>query len=195
MAIKSVCVFCGSNYGLGDVYKKNATLLGKTLAERNIELIYGGAHVGLMGAVADGALKAGGRVTGVLPRFLEDKELAHQGLSELILVDTMHQRKTIMNERCDAVITLPGGFGTMDELFEMLTWAQLGMHKKPIGVLNVNGYYDTLNLLTENMVTKGFLQSANRESLLICDDIDTLLELMNSYEAPETAALLTEKEV
>jgi uncharacterized protein (TIGR00730 family) len=195
MDIKSVCVFCGSNYGLGPVYKEQATLLGKTLAERSIELIYGGAHVGLMGAVADGALKAKGRVVGVLPRFLEDKELAHQGLSELIVVDTMHERKAIMNSRCDAIIALPGGFGTMDELFEMLTWAQLGLHKKPIGVLNVDGYYDTLNLFAENMLAKGFIQAANKDSLLVCSDIDELLELLNNYEAPETAALITESQV
>jgi len=195
MPIKSVCVFCGSNYGLAAIYKEQATLLGKTLAEREIDLVYGGAHVGLMGAVADGALKAGGRVIGVLPRFLEDKELAHTGLSELILVDTMHQRKTTMNERCDAIITLPGGFGTMDELFEMLTWAQLGLHKKPIGVLNVNGYYDTLNLLTENMVAKGFLSAANKESLLISDNIDHLLESINNYQAPEAVEFITADKV
>ena len=195
MGIKSVCVFCGSNYGLGPVFREQATLLGKTLAEKEIELIYGGAHVGLMGAVADGALKANGRVVGVLPRFLEVKELAHPGLTELVLVDTMHERKAIMNDRCDAVITLPGGFGTMDELFEMLTWAQLGLHKKPIGVLNIDGYYDTLNLMTENMLSKGFIQAVNKDSLLICSDINTLLEMMNNYQAPETATLITESEI
>ncbi len=194
MSIKSVCVFCGSNYGLGTAFKEQAALLGTTLAQRGIELIYGGAHIGLMGAVADGALKAGGRVVGVLPRFLEEKELAHNGLSELILVDTMHQRKTIMNERCDAVITLPGGFGTMDELFEMLTWAQLGLHKKPIGVLNVNGYYDSLIFLTENMVAKGFIQPIHHESLIISADIDTLLGQMNDYKAPEMSAIITADE-
>jgi uncharacterized protein (TIGR00730 family) len=195
MLIKSVCVFCGSNYGLAPVYKEQATLLGRVLAEKGIELIYGGAHVGLMGAVADGALKAGGRVTGILPRFLEEKELAHTGLSELILVDTMHQRKTIMNERCDAVITLPGGFGTMDELFEMLTWSQLGLHNKPIGVLNVNGYYDHLILIIENMVAKGFLSPAHKESLLIHNEIDVLLQQMSDYKAVEALTILAEDKI
>ena len=195
MPIKSVCVFCGSSSGSLPIFKEQATLLGTTLAQRGIELIYGGAHIGLMGAVADGALNAGGRVIGVLPRFLEEKELAHNRLSELILVDTMHQRKSIMNERCDAVITLPGGFGTMDEMFEMLTWAQLGLHKKPIGVLNVNGYYNALNSLTENMVVQGFIQARHHESIIICNDIDTLLMQMNEYKTPDNLLTISAEKI
>ncbi len=184
MRIKSVCVFCGSNYGLTGLYREQAELLGKTLAENDIQLVYGGAHVGLMSAVADGAIMSGGRVVGVIPRFLQAKELAHTGLSELILVDTMHERKAIMNELCDAVITLPGGFGTMDELFEMLTWSQLDIHKKAIGILNVNGYYDTLILMIENMVTKGFLKPFDREQLIICSEIESLIVRLNRYISP-----------
>ena len=185
MSLKSVCVFCGSNYGATEIYRKQAELLGKSLAQKNIQVVYGGAHVGLMGAVADGAISAGGKVVGVIPRFLQAKELAHTGLAELILVDTMHERKAIMNERCDAVITLPGGFGTMDELFEMLTWSQLDIHKKAIGILNINGYYNTLNLLIENMVENGFLKPLDKDQLIISDDIETLINKLINYVPPQ----------
>ena len=192
MAIQRVCVFCGSGEGTDTVYKEQAALLGKTLALQHIELVYGGAHIGVMGAVADGALSAGGRVTGVIPHFLADKELAHTGLTELILVETMHERKAMMNSRCDAVITLPGGYGTMEELFEMLTWAQLGLHNKPIGILNVNGYYDSLRMLTENMVAKGFLSAEHKDKLVISDNITELLQKLNDYHAPRAEAVITE---
>jgi uncharacterized protein (TIGR00730 family) len=145
--MKRITVFCGSSSGTEEIYTTQATLLGETLAIRNIELVYGGAKVGLMGAVADGVLNQGGKVIGVLPNFLGAKEIAHPKLTELILVATMHERKTKMNDLCDGVIVLPGGFGTLDELFEMLTWAQLGLHKKPIAILNVDGYYDALIFL------------------------------------------------
>ena len=195
MRINSICVFCGSNYGNTEVYREQATLLGKCLAENGRQLVYGGAHVGLMGAVADGAIKAGGEVIGVIPRFLQAKELAHTGLSALILVDTMHERKAIMNERCDAVIALPGGFGTMDELFEMLTWSQLDIHKKPIGILNINGYYDSLILLVEDMVAKGFLKSLDRDQLIICNDIETLIFRLVSYVAPTGDRLIAAEKI
>lgn len=192
---KSVTVFCGANFGLGDIYKAQATSLGQTLAQKNIKLIYGGACVGLMGALADGSLSAGGTVIGVLPRFLMQTEVAHDGLSELILVDTMHERKNMMHELCDAIITLPGGFGTMEELFEILTWSQLGLHQKPIGLLNVQGYYDIFSQLVANMVQQGFVSSADSERLLIDSNIETLLQKIFSYRAPETQVLLTKEEV
>jgi uncharacterized protein (TIGR00730 family) len=189
--MKSIVVYCGSSGGNDPVYLQQATLLGAALAKRNLTLVYGGAKVGLMGAVADGTLQAGGKVIGVLPHFLQQKELAHEGLTELILVDTMHERKTKMNELCDGVIALPGGFGTMEELFEMLTWGQLGLHKKPTGLLNVNGFYDTLNQLSHTMTEKGFLSAENRNMLLCDDNIEGLLLKMEQYQPPSRTKWMT----
>ena len=182
--MKRITVFCGSSYGNKEIYREQAILLGQTLAKQNIELVYGGANVGLMGAVADGTLHAGGKVIGVLPKFLKAKKIAHEGLTELILVETMHERKTKMNELCDGVIALPGGFGTLEEFFEMLTWAQLGLHKKPIALLNTNGFYDALHTLVQTMVENGFLKEVNQKMLLISNNVYELLELMKAYEAP-----------
>jgi len=140
--MKNLTVFCGSSLGTDEIYERQAFKLGRTLAERSIGLVYGGADVGLMGAVANGCLSKGGRVTGVLPRFIKDKGIAHKNLTEMILVETMHERKTKMDELSDGVIALPGGFGTLEEFFEVLTWGQLGLHKKPVGILNINGFYD-----------------------------------------------------
>lgn len=182
--MKSITVFCGSSFGTEEIYKEQAVLLGQTLAKQNIQLIYGGANVGLMGAVADGVLNAGGEAIGVLPNFLRSKEIAHLGLTELILVESMHERKTKMSDLCEGVIALPGGFGTLEELFEMLTWAQLGLHKKPIAILNINGFYDSLIELTETMVEKGLLKDVNQKMLLVSDNIDDLLEQMKNYVAP-----------
>ncbi len=193
--MKSITVFCGSSFGSDDVFKEQATLLGQTLAKQNIQLVYGGSNTGLMGAVADGSLHAGGKVIGVLPHFLQSKEIAHQQLTELILVDTMHERKTKMNDLCDGVIVLPGGYGTLEEFFEMITWAQLGLHKKPIAVLNVDGFYDDLIKLTQTMVDKGFLKHINRDMLLISDTIDELLEMMKSYTAPTVEKWISKDEV
>src|SRR5690606_26647830 len=163
------------------IYEEQAFLLGKSLAEADIGLVYGGARVGLMGAVADGALRHGGRVIGVLPGFLRTKEIAHEGLTELIIVDTMHERKTKMNQLCDGVIALPGGFGTLEEFFEMLTWGQLGLHRKPMGLLNTAGYYDELISLAQHMVDKGFLKEINQQMLLWSADIPDLLDQMRNY--------------
>lgn len=182
--MKRITVFCGSSFGTDTIYEKQATLLGKTLAAQNIDLVYGGANVGLMGAVADGVLSGGGKVFGVLPNFLQEKEIAHTHLTELILVKTMHERKIKMDELSDGVIALPGGFGTMEEFFEMLTWAQLGLHQKPIAILNVDGFYDELISLLQTMVIKGFLKEVNQKMLLISDDIEDLLEQMKNYKAP-----------
>ncbi len=173
--MKSIVVFCGSSYGNQPVYEEQAILLGRTLAQKGIRLIYGGASVGLMGAVANAALEAGGTVIGVIPRFLNSREIAHIGLNELILVESMHERKAKMNELCDGVITLPGGFGTMEELFEMLTWSQLGLHTKPIGLLNTAGYYDPLNYMVKTMEEQGFLKPVYRDMLLADESVEGLL--------------------
>lgn len=191
--MKSITVFCGSSFGTEDIFQAQAALLGKALAKRQIELIYGGANVGLMGAVADGALSEGGIVRGVLPHFLQTKEIAHSGLTELILVESMHERKTKMNEISDGVIALPGGFGTLEELFEMLTWGQLGLHKKPIGILNVDGFYDSLSALLDVMVDKGFLKQINKEMLLISDNVEKLITMMENYTAPEVGKWINKK--
>ncbi len=190
-----VTVFCGSSFGNEGIFENQAISLGKTLAKHNIELVYGGANVGLMGAVADGVLSEGGKVIGVLPNFLKSKEIAHEGLTELILVDSMHERKTKMNELSDGVIALPGGFGTIEETFEMLTWAQLGLHKKPVGILNINGFYDNLIILIETMVDKGFLKEVNQKMLLVSDNIDELLEKMKNYTAPAVGKWITKEVV
>ncbi len=191
--MKRVVVYCGSSPGTDDVYKSQATLLGRELAKLKIELVYGGAKVGLMGFIADAVLSEGGKVIGVLPGFLGSKEIAHEKLTELILVETMHERKTIMNELCDGVIALPGGFGTLEELFEMLTWAQLGLHKKPIALLNVNGFYDSLINLVNVMVEKGFLKDVNQQMLLVSDNIGGLLEKMQNYVAPTVGKWISEE--
>ncbi len=192
--MKRITVFCGSSSGTENIYEAQAYALGKTLAQRHIGLVYGGAKVGLMGAVANGMLEHRGEAIGVLPHFLSSKEIAHEGLTKLILVDTMHERKTKMHELCDGVITLPGGFGTMEELFEMLTWAQLGLHQKPIGILNVHGFYDELMALIQTMVNKGFLKPVNQQMLLIDDTIDGLLEKMQAYVAPDVAKWIKKEE-
>jgi uncharacterized protein (TIGR00730 family) len=182
--IKRISVFCGSSRGNDDIFEKQAFRLGETLASRNIGLVYGGTRIGLMNAVANGALSIGGKVTGVLPRFISDKGIAHDNLTELVLVDTMHERKTRMHELSDGIIALPGGFGTMEEFFEILTWGQLGLHRKPAGLLNINGFYDPLMDLASAMKANGFLKESGRRMLLISDNIDTLLDMMEDYTAP-----------
>ena len=193
--MKRITVFCGSSFGSEEIYKEQATLLGQTLAKQNIELVYGGANVGLMGAVADGVLNEGGKAIGVLPDFLRSKEIAHLGLTELILVESMHERKTKMNDLCDGVIALPGGFGTLEELFEMLTWGQLGLHKKPIAILNINGFYDSLIELTKVMVEKDLLKEVNQKMLLVSDNIEDLLEQMKNYVAPTVGKWVDKKKL
>lgn len=193
--MKRITVFCGSSIGSEKNFKKSAKLLGKRLAEQKIEVVYGGAKIGLMGALAYGALKKKGKVVGVLPEFLRSKEVAHEGLTELIIVNSMHERKKIMNGLCDGVIALPGGFGTMEEFFEMLTWGQLGLHRKPIGILNVNGFYDALLELLDTMVEKGFLKKASRKMVLVSDDVDELLNKMGKYKAPKVGKWISKETV
>lgn len=180
--MKSILVYCGANPGNKPIYREKAVELGKKLAEQEIKLVYGGGSFGLMGIIADAVLKNGGYVVGIIPHFLDKLEVAHKTLNEIYKVDTMHQRKALMEEKCDGIITLPGGFGSMDELFEILSWAQLGLHSKPVGVLNVNGFYDNLIKQLDVMVDEGFLKMENRNLLLVSDDIDDLLEQMRNFK-------------
>jgi uncharacterized protein (TIGR00730 family) len=179
--MKRLAVFCGSSTGTDPDFMRDARLLGETLAARRIGLVYGGASVGLMGAVADGALAGGGSVTGVIPGFLRSKEIAHKGLQDLLVVDSMHERKQRMSELSDGFIALAGGFGTLEEFFEVLTWAQLGLHQKPLGLLNTRGFYDDLLRFLDGTVSKGFLRNQNRDMILVSDTIDGLLQKMEAY--------------
>lgn len=190
-----ITAFCGSSLGTESIFEEQAYKLGKFLAKQNIELVYGGANVGLMGAVANGVLENKGKVIGVLPTFLQKVEIGHENLTELILVDTMHQRKAKMDELSDGIIMLPGGFGTLEEFFEMLTWAQLGLHKKPIAILNINGFYDELLFLIKKMVNKGFLKQLNQEMIIVSNNIEDLLNKMKNYEAPTVGKWINKNEV
>jgi uncharacterized protein (TIGR00730 family) len=193
--MKSVAVFCGSSSGSSEIYMNEAIRLGETLAEKKIDLIYGGAKVGLMGAVADGALRKGGRVVGVLPRFLQSKEIAHDGLTELIPVESMHERKKQMNDLSDGVIAMPGGFGTLEEFFEMLTWGQLGLHSKPMGLLNTRGFYNHLGAQIQTMVDEGFLKELNQKMLLMSDNINHLIDQMTYYTPPPVGKWISKETV
>jgi uncharacterized protein (TIGR00730 family) len=181
MRIESLCVFCGSNSGSRDVYRAAAESLGRHLGERKIRLVFGGGSCGLMGVVADAAIAAKGEVIGVIPKALERREIAHYGLSELRVVGSMHERKALMAELSDGFIALPGGLGTLEELFEALTWSQLGIHSKPIAVLNVSGYFDPLLVLLDRHVAEGFLRPEHRAMLIHGDDVEGLLERMAEY--------------
>jgi hypothetical protein len=179
--MESVCVFCGGNPGTRPSYVEAARRLGEVLAERGLGLVYGGAAVGLMGAVADAALAKGGRVLGVMPDFMIQRELAHPGLSELCIVGSMHERKATMAARSGAFVALPGGFGTMDELFEILTWAQLGLHDKPCALLDVDGYYAPLVAFLDHAAREGLLRAEHRAMLLVESDPARLVERLASH--------------
>jgi len=161
--LRRICIFCGSSSSRGSVHEQAAQQVGRLLALRGIELVYGGGNVGLMGSLANACLESGGRVIGVIPQSLVDKEVAHRGLTELRVVGSMHERKFLMAELSDAFMALPGGYGTWEELFEMLTWSQLGIHRKACAILNVNGYYDALLTMADKAVDEGFLRGANRD--------------------------------
>lgn len=191
--MKSVVVFCGSSPGKNEVYIDAAKAVGTTLVKRGARVVYGGARVGCMGAVADAALAAGGEAIGVIPGFLKTKEVAHTGLTELIVVETMHERKLKMYDLCDGILTIPGGWGTMEEMFEMLSWSLLGLHGKPVGLLNVNGYYDSLVTLCQVMVNEGFLHQHVLESLLVSDSLDDLLDKMEAYVPPSRPRYITKE--
>jgi uncharacterized protein (TIGR00730 family) len=192
--MQHIAVFCGSSEGYNETYREAAYELGKLLATSGIQAIYGGAKVGLMGAMAEGILDHDGRITGVIPEFLKTAEVVHDGLSRLITVDTMHQRKLKMYELADGIIAMPGGWGTMDELFEILTWGQLGLHTKPVGLLNVNGYYDALKALFDNMVQEGFLSECTNNMLLVADNASELLKKMEDYTPAASAQPLITKQ-
>ncbi|UPG87889.1 TIGR00730 family Rossman fold protein [Luteibacter aegosomatis] len=181
--MKSLCVYCGSSSGSRPEYVEAAKAFGTRLAHEGIALVYGGGKVGLMGTVADAVLAEGGRVIGVIPRQLVEKEVAHQGLSELHVVETMHQRKTRMYELSDAFVALPGGFGTMDEMFEMLTWAQLGLHTYPCAFLDVLGFYSGLAASMDHMVNEGFVKRIQRDQVWFGGSIDALFDWMKHYES------------
>ena len=180
--MKSVVVFCGSSEGNDQSIIDEGYNLGKILATRNITLVYGAGKIGIMGRVAAGCLDHKGKVIGVIPDFLKLKEVAHYGLTELYTTQNMHQRKLKMHELSDAIIALPGGFGTLEELFEMITWAQLGLHQKPIGILNCNGFFDELIAFIEKMVKAGFLKIDNYNMIQVADTIDDLLYKMENYK-------------
>jgi uncharacterized protein (TIGR00730 family) len=182
--MKRICVFTGSSPGTRLGYSTAAQELGRELARRDYELVYGGANVGLMGVLADSVLAAGGRVVGVIPEGLFAHEVAHTGLSELRVVASMHERKTVMSDLSEGVIALPGGLGTLEELFEMLTWAQLGLHQKPCGLLNVLGYFDKLLSFLDDTVTERFVSRGHREMLLSEQDPKLLLDRMARYAPP-----------
>jgi uncharacterized protein (TIGR00730 family) len=190
-----LCVYCGSRPGTDPAFRSSAASFGRLLAERGLGLVYGGGDVGLMGAVADGALDAGGEVYGVIPESLADREVAHDGLTELHVVDSMHTRKRRMADLADGFVALPGGFGTLEELVEMVTWAQLGFHTDPCGLLNVAGYYDGLVSFFETQIEAGFVDPEHRDLLTVTDDPSDLLDRFEAYESPVTDRLVDDSEL
>ena len=181
--MKSVSIFCGANFNGDPVLKQAAEDLIEVMAAKNVSLIFGGGKVAMMGLLADAMLQRGGKAIGVIPQFLMDKEVGHTGLTEPHIVETMHQRKQLMSDLCDGIIMLPGGFGTLEEFFEVLTWLQLGLHNKPIGILNVNGFYDFLLKQMDVMVEKQFLKPANRELVITSADPVELIHLIENFNA------------
>lgn len=182
--ISRLCVFCGSNHGARPEFEAAARALGVSLADEGVTLVYGGGRVGLMGVVADAALESGGDVIGVIPHALDTKELAHNGLTEIHVVDSMHERKALMAELADGFVALPGGLGTFEEFFEIVTWAQLGIHHKPCGLLNVAGYFDKLVAFLDHAMEERFVKPQHRELILVEGNHRRLLERMRSYEPP-----------
>lgn len=183
--MRRICVFCGSQVGRQPAYAAAAVSLGTLLAQRGIGLVYGGGKVGLMGVVADAALAAGGEVIGVIPERLMNRELGHGGVTDLRVVDSMHQRKAMMSDLSDAFIALPGGYGTFEEFFEVVTWMQLGIHAKPCGLLNVGGYYDNLLALLDHAAAESFIRPHHRAMVLVDDDPALLLRQLHDYRAPQ----------
>lgn len=183
--VKRLCVFCGSATGVDDEYRTAAHDFGKLIAGHGIELVFGGGHIDLMGVVADAVLEAGGTAIGVIPQSLVDKELAHTGLNQLHVVKSMHERKARMADLSDGFVALPGGYGTCDELFEIITWAQLHLHSKPVGLLNVAGYFDKLLAWLDDTVRLGFIRPDHRRLLLASSDANELLTSLVQYQAPE----------
>lgn len=182
--MKTICVYCGANAGFNEAYKQAGQAFAQALGKGGYSLIYGAGNVGLMGIIADEALASGVHVTGVIPTFLKEKEVCHTGIQEVIVTKTMHERKAIMEERSDAFVALPGGFGTLDELAEILTWAQLGLHQKPIALLNVKDYFTPLLRFADHMMKEGFLKEANRSLLIDAGNVETLFQKLENYTPP-----------
>ena len=191
--MKRLCVYCGSSSGRQPVYAQVARQLARAMVNRNIDLVYGGASVGIMGEIANAVLEEGGDVIGIIPKGLFKKEVAHTGVTELREVDSMHERKSLMADLSDGFIALPGGFGTIEEIFEIITWSQLGMHRKPCGLLNVCHYYDKLIGFLDHAVTEQFIKAAHHSTILVDECPDALLEKFEVYEIPETVKLIDRK--
>lgn len=192
--MERICVYCGASEGRREVYERAAVQLGRTLVERDLGLVYGGGDVGLMGAIADAVLEAGGDAYGVIPQTLVDREQAHDGLTELDIVDSMHARKARMVELADGFIALPGGYGTLEELLEVLTWAQLGFHRDPCGLLNIAGYYEGLAAFFDHQVEEGFVSDTHRDMLVVADDGATLLDAFERYDPPAVREVVSDIE-
>ena len=188
--LESICLFCGASPGTNPLYRNAAAQFGTTLAKNNIRLVYGGGRFGLMGVAADACLANGGEVIGVIPRMLMEKEVGHSGVTKMHVVETMHERKALMTVISDGFIALPGGFGTLDELFESLTWQQLAYHTKPIGLLNVGGFFDGLIQFLDHARDERFLRELHRDSLQVDADLDALIEKMRHSIAPDTGKWL-----
>lgn len=192
--MKRIAVYCGSSSGRTSLYETESKKLGKALAERDIELVYGGGAVGMMGITANAVISAGGRVTGIMPKMLQEREIAHPMLTELIIVNSMHDRKAKMADLADAFLILPGGAGTMEEFFEVFTWAQLGIHKKSIGILNVDDFYDPLLNMLDHMVREGFLHESYMGMLQIGNDSGKLIDTMQREDPPSIGHYMNEPE-
>ena len=193
--IKNICVYCGSSFGRVDDYGQAANALAQALVRKNIGLVYGGASIGIMGKVADEVLALGGEVMGVIPKALAHKEVAHHHLTQLRVTESMHERKMLMAELSDGFIALPGGIGTFEELFEIWTWAQLGFHHKPIGLLNISGYYDHLIQFLDHVLAEQFVKQETRDLLMVESDPDVLLDRFINYQAPPIKTWLNEEEI
>lgn len=182
--IGRIGIFCGSSFGVSDCYKNEARRLAETIAKNEMEIVYGGARAGLMGLIADSALSAGTKVLGVIPEYINER-VGHDNLTELYVVDTMHERKQKMFELADAFIAVPGGFGTLEEIFEIITWAQLGMHKKPFGLFNINGYFDKLDAFLNHCVAEGFINTIHKDMIILEENCDKLLEKIRETRLPD----------
>jgi len=188
--MKKIAVFCGSSTGFSDVYKNDAIKLGNYFAKNNIGLVYGGGKIGMMGILADTMLQQKGEVIGVIPHLLRHEEVAHATISEMIVTKTMSDRKVTISKLVNGYIALPGGFGTLDEIFEALTLSQLGIEQKPVGILNTNGFFNHLIKQLEVMVTEGYLKESNKNMLIVAESVATLIEKMNSYKAPKITKVI-----
>ncbi len=193
--MKRICLFCGSHEGRNPAYHAAAKELGRTLAERGIGLVFGGGRVGLMGIAADAALRAGGEVIGVIPEAIRDLEVAHEGLDDLRIVASMHERKQLMHDLSDGFVTLPGGHGTFDEVFETITWLQLGYHTKPVGIVNAGGYYDSLLAMLDRACDEGFVKPQVRALWLVGETVAEVLASMEAFEAPDARQWLQRKDL